>query len=357
MEEMIEHDAIKDVMELVEFKNFLEETKVSLNNEMNLKMKLNQLCNAEKMMLYKAYAEKVNKEMQNSYENDKDKEKLQIDYQIDCDVSNHIVSVYMKAWNFLKNAKKREQSYTNRKGDKIYKCKYKFEILAENQKKYLGDTMTSPWTSFKEYLKIVRSDIMEKDGGVPYKYRKGNRNLEKWKNFIIDAIHTAKLVIPDYVQEFLGATYTYGNFIPVPEYFNAGRSNGGKWDYWDLTLLCIYNWYKCNDLRCISLNETDDKYLNKLFSNSKTPYESVCECKEWLNIFKTWGNFIEQNFLQDFVYQIGEGYGQPIMFWGNHSFDNPNPKREEEFEVFYKGVNEKIKKRGERISQKLHTEL
>jgi len=290
------------------------------------KTELNEL---EKMMIYKAYASNL---------------------VIDCDVSELAMNIYKNAWDYLRDSKIQQQVGQNSKY-------YKYEIILNN-KIYRGDTMTSAWISLKKYIQVSHSNILNKDGSVPEKKRKGRSNIEQWKNFIISEFNEGNLVLKDNVLNFLSISNSCGNIIPVPKYFNVGRSGeNAEWDYWDLTMICIYSWYLHNDLRILFLNETDDKYLNKLFVKSKLLYESTRECKEWLNIFKTWGNFIEQNFLQDFVYKTDYGFGRPIMFWQNHTFITPIPTNEKEFEDFFNSVNEKIEKRGKRIKEKICFEL
>jgi hypothetical protein len=65
-----------------------------------------------------------------------------------------------------------------------------------------------------------------------------------------------------------------------------------------------------------------------------------------------------KNFLQDFVTELPEGgYGEPVMFWEGHSFENPLPNTEPEIIEFLKNVNRTIEARGRRIAEALKERL
>ena len=101
---------------------------------------------------------------------------------------------------------------------------------------------------------------------------------------------------------FLELGHTLGNFIPVPLGFNVGRSNFGKWDSWDLTLFQIYKWYSDNSQENEYYN---NQALERLFTNDRNKQSTVLNCQEWLSTFRTWNDFVKENYLQSFVDRNG----------------------------------------------------
>lgn len=112
--------------------------------------------------------------------------------------------------------------------------------------------MTSIWTTLKEYIKLKT--------GVS----KINEN-DTWEMFILRECQRINLSFN--AGLFLELGHSIGNFIPVPQGFNVGRSNWGKWDYWGLTLYQIYQWYRDNSVQRGYYN---NQALETLFRNDSS---------------------------------------------------------------------------------------
>lgn len=166
--------------------------------------------------------------------------------------------------------------------------------------------------------------------------------------------------------EFFECAYTIGNFIPVPlrssgkniAEFNRPREKSTK-DYWDLTLYYIYNWYMTKD----------DLYLRRLLYRK----ENIEICKEWLQLFGNWHDFVVNNYLQDFIkinkvckninvenycqtcgIKEKNCFGEPKPLWEGH-FNSGKSKLPEtctEIEEYFLNATTWISKRGSRMAAK-----
>lgn len=199
------------------------------------------------------------------------------------------------------------------------------------------------------------------------------------------------------LELFLSMYHTIGNFIPTPRGFNSARSGGGDYDYWDLTLLKIKEWYEAdNDIKkekalfellhnskakilqgLLDKKEEEKKLLNKLSKDKEnkdiieelilknkeekaTLIKLYTECKnedketrenceKWLKACgkgereEGWKNFIDNNYLQDFVQ--GDSY-EPIQFCKNHGWDNI---KIDDYVEFFLTVSSLIYLRGKRL--------
>ena len=110
--------------------------------------------------------------------------------------------------------------------------------------------------------------------------------------------------------ELMEVYHTLGNFIIIPEGCNAPRGSSLK-DYWDLTLLCIYNYY---------FEIKNEKYCIEKISGKK----NIKRYKDYLDTFNTWETFIKVNFLESFVKLKKDkdgkivSYGKPKELWEGH---------------------------------------
>lgn len=215
----------------------------------------------------------------------------------DPDVSLVIIYIYCKLLQkkdgFKKVLIKHNKSY-----------RYKIHFFDNNDDKnmiYCGDTMTSWWTSLKAFLEFPKEIAHEKffsdmDISSEMKERKEFRE--------IDSIE---------VKKFMKAVYTIGNFCPVPEGFNGARSNFGIYDYWDLTLMKIREWYLSVDSKDSkkSLYERDNLIQEDLLHNAGNPLK----CLRWLESFGQgqigWHNFVDTLYMQDYV----DNDYNVISFW------------------------------------------
>lgn len=153
------------------------------------------------------------------------------------------------------------------------------------------------------------------------------------------------------LELFLSMYHTIGNFIPTPRGFNRARSGkqcDAEYDYWDLTLLKIREWY-------VSAETEEEKEKIILELLHKKEMDQVCQnCKEWLKYYEErgskedgWKNFIDLNYLQDFV--EGDDY-KPISFCKNHKWEN---NEVDDYVEFFMTVSSLIYLRGKRLIEAL----
>lgn len=226
----------------------------------------------------------------------------------DCDSLEIVIKDYKRLYPWLKSFEVREQSYEN-----------KYELYNDENIIFRGDTMTSVQTSLKRYL-YMKLGINE----LP-----NNINFEE---FIFNNIQY--LDISENCASFVSYMYSHGNFIPVPQGFNVGRSNVGRWDYWDLTLDCLYQWYLDNSNE---IKNDNDCGLEKLFRHApeKDKIWAIDNCKRWLKMFDGWEDFINQNYLKCWV----DSNLKPLTLFENHSFEHPVPETLDELEELFKNAS------------------
>lgn len=288
-----DYDVKDDLMEMLQKKKDFsgaEELKIYFQEYQNEKNSIKK--NLMKFCIYKLSPNLNDAEMRN----------------FDCDVSKGITESFQKTYAWLEDSICQNQKDRNRNNIPV-----KYELLSGNTL-YRGDTMTSIWTTLKEYIKLRTgvSEINEND---------------TWERFILREHKKIKLSFNAGV--FLELGHSIGNFIPVPRGFNVGRSNWGKWDYWDLTLYQIYQWYKDNSVRSGNYN---NQALEILFQNDTNKESSIKYCVSWLECFETWGSFVKYNYMESFL----DKNGVPKSFFKNHSLSYPIPKTIKEFEEFLK---------------------
>lgn len=164
--------------------------------------------------------------------------------------------------------------------------------------------------------------------------------MNSWSTTVNRFIRKDGEPYPPYIQEFMRVVYTIGNFVLVPLApgggFNTRRNSAYK-DYWDLTLRGIYHYYEGEECPA-------------LFQEKET--------KAWLDSFKNWDVFVEKNFMQPFVKDLGEGhYGEPRELWDGHFARGVMPQNEEDFEQFFVSARTCILERGKLIAEKLKENL
>lgn len=157
------------------------------------------------------------------------------------------------------------------------------------------------------------------------------------------------------IVDFMQVVYTIGNFIPAPSVFQKRGSCPSR-DFWDLALAAIYNYYQpldklvCEDTDCTFIRPKP--YSVRWLLDGKKNAEN---CKPWLNCFKTWDNFVEQNFMQPFLKnseKVNGHYGPPDELWEGHFAYSGLPQNEEEFQQFFTNATQRILARGEMIAKK-----
>lgn len=197
---------------------------------------------------------------------------------------------------------------------------------------FCGETMTSMQTM----LNMAVEPIEE-----PYE-KEYREKVWRTSNDAVTLVHCLHLYYsdPEFIQKlekkypkiqmFANYVHTIGNFLPVPPGFNVARS---KYDYWDLTLVKIREWYFAKDP-----NEKN-AILSVLLEKAGRDKENVInKCERWLSLcgkgkdgIEGWKNFVSTNYMDDFV----EGdEAIPIMFYENHSWSKPIPTEEDLNKIF-----------------------
>lgn len=241
---------------------------------------------------------------------------------------------------------------------KIYKEKYELQSIEKSDKYiyklhnrnkemvYRGDTMNSWSTTLNEYMRLFGNEYL-----TDYNGRKVPENYKSWEDYLSRPEHY-KNTVPDYISNFMKAIYTIGNFALVSEVsidFNTIRYRKYK-DYWDLTLLAIYEYY---------MGGTEGEWIHSLEKETKAKEEVL---KSWLNRSeepkdqKGWNNFVEVNFMQPFVKKLGnDQYGAPFELWDHHFAGKKGspPKEKWQFEQFFVNARVRILERGKLIAQAL----
>ena len=242
--------------------------------------------------------------------------------EFDCDSCEDVTEVYNKAYKWLNDYNIEKQRNKT----------VKYELVKDDVY-YRGDTMTSPLTHLKRYFVLQGFD---------------EKTIRKnFDDFVLDNI--SNINMSENASNFICNTHSIGNFFPVPQGFNTGRSNFGKWDSWDLVMRQIYLWFQDNPNISVQTNNTA---LTKLLSNSKNVGDAVDHCVQWLKNFSDWKDFVNGNHLNSYV----DSKGKPILFFKNHSLENPLPNTLEEMEEFFKNANNCILKRGIEVDKKLNSD-
>lgn len=147
------------------------------------------------------------------------------------------------------------------------------------------------------------------------------------------------------MEGFLSAWHTIGNYCPVPKGFNSPRSNFGKHDMWDLSLMKIRQWYlTSNTILKEKILAEDLFHFNKK--------GDVISSTKWLEQFgdgqEGWVNFVNTFYFQDWVNKDYEVLPLCANHDWTYAFTPINNL--DEFLINYK---ERIYKRGLRIMEKL----
>ena len=258
--------------------------------------------------------------------------------------------VYPGALQFRDNNRKLREGLTD--CDKcgltqeIYRVLWKDAIADfENSGIYAnqGETMTSLQGSLNLAIKLIET------GEEHARYSKGRPSLAYYLELLTSSENFLERIdnIPGF-KKFANTYHTIGNFIPVPCGFNIGRSNFGKSDYWDLSLITIKKWY---DEGCKPGTKNSRDIIKELLNK---PSDMVIrECEKWLwwfgnkkNGLEGWMSFIKNNYLEDFVNK--DSLYQPIRFCPNDEFA---------VSEFFKTCSELIIKRGQRLISELEKEI
>lgn len=287
-----------------------------------------------------------------------------------------------------KSLMKKGKDYIDKKKKEGYKCddpdsnsKILQEIYSvlwneENLKECIskgniqGDTMNSVGTTM---MQLFECGLIEKEKST--KRQKGSirYQISRYADEEDREIKTmeTKLKEIDNLENFLSLYHTLGNFIPFPVDCNGLRGFGITEDYWDLTLKIIYNYYKEKDKM---IDNSTIEEIGKVVNSA-----TIIAFIKWLNSFEKWDNFVEKNYMQDFVEKGSEQdvkYGKPLELWKGHfkDFERDNiakvqidksnltkeeqqEKYKEKFKEFYSNISILIECRSIRMLSKLYKEL
>lgn len=233
----------------------------------------------------------------------------------------------------------------------IWKTEY-LDVCTRNGTEFSGDTMNSIFTTFTKWLSAVQAI----KGPGQWSNRKVLQRYidknEKNESILYAAVKEDK----DRVLSFFKSSYTLGNFIPAPAVFQKRGFSPSK-DYWDLALASIYNYYQLRDKSvredtvCTFIRP--EPYSLEWLLRAEKNAEN---CKPWLDRFKTWDNFVEQNFMQPFLKvdkPVNGHYGPPDELWKGHFDCGGIPQGEDEFQQFFTNATQRILARGEMIAKKV----
>lgn len=253
--------------------------------------------------------------------------------------------------------------------DKLWNKLWDKEILSHyrDKVKLYGDTMNSCnitlnklFSEKKEY--ILQSANLTQDKKQELEKVTGWSKRASILLYVNDKKKYDEIInLYNGAKKFLTVAYTLGNFIPVPKVFNNSRGYKNKKieDYWDLTLLAIYNWFMEQTKKPIVYN------INLI--DVVQSEENETACGEWLNCFRddngilSWDDFVEKNYLQDFVKSNesnnGNKYGMPEELWDGHFNGDVLPTKEDDFSQFFINASEWITKRGEKMVDELNKRM
>lgn len=237
-----------------------------------------------------------------------------------------------------------------------------------------GDTMNSYATTIHGYIHRVLGEnygdaLLGRRIVDPQRTRTGRLNLQDryyynaktkaknpWERAILDQYDFFRQTETPAQQAFFRAVHTVGNCMPVPfgmareGGFNSPRGMGPSKDYWDLALGCIYNHYARQTGAPVLTRQGEDCYtLAWLLQGDEG--DRVRLCQDWLDGFGSWPQFVEKNFLQDYVEKTETGWGMPKALWDHHFAAAVEPEQPQDFEAFFSRVSERCASRGRRIAQ------
>lgn len=191
---------------------------------------------------------------------------------------------------------------------------------------------------------------------------------------------------PKEVLDLIELYHTPGNFMVIPYReglsINKARGTGNSFDYFDLYLLAVYNFFLEQNgdqpeenitLGYVLGHRTKLElfmkyYLLPFIEDDKHRFgtsgcqlvDDIEDCGGLIsNVLPGWESFVEKNMFHDFVGSNAYGhFGKPNELWDGH-FAKPDagygkPYKEEQYMQFYTRAVEAIKKRSERIYDKLH---
>ena len=221
--------------------------------------------------------------------------------------------------------------------------KEKSEYMINTKGWIYSDTMTSCQSVLNNYVKSRMPEVLER---YDAKYVSNLMCIELYET---DPAFKKLLEENKDLEHFIAVYHTLGNYIPVPYGFNGARSGDyASHDSWDLTLMKIKEYYDAREEISSHSGERfacppEIKIVELLHKDKE-----IVSCYQWLNSFAGWKNFIDKNFLQDFV---GKDH-QPIPFCKGHSWKCPQIS-DDNFDEFFRNAWQMIEKRSRRMIEEI----
>ena len=245
--------------------------------------------------------------------------------------SELLTEIYDRLWPFMYDEKK-GRFWSDTLSSVQYTMADIFEVLIETREsRNYRYSMPHKQNCSIQYIIDYLSKITT-EGKVEDRVKSAAAEIEKVKG----------------VDLFLSAWHTLGNYCPVPEGFNAPRSNFGKYDFWDFTLTIIRKWYLLENVFAKEKLITED-----LFHFNKKG--NVEECTRWLSQFgdgeNGWEKFVDTFFFQDWVYcEVDKvnTYYDVVPLSPSHIYDNALTPFND-LELFFTNYRNRIYRRGKRI--------
>lgn len=219
----------------------------------------------------------------------------------------------------------------------------KSEYMVNSNSWIYSDAMISIQTTLNNYIGRKMPEVFKKYG---VKKVSNKMCIELYET---DSAFRKLLDKSEDLSHVIAAYHTLGNYIPVCCGFNIARSGYyGSYDYWDLTLMKIKEYYDIRAAQSGSgdfLNSPEVKIMQLLHCDRE-----VVSCCKWLNSYDGWKDFINKNFLQDFV----DVNNRPIPLCKGHSWEYPQVQ---DFDEFFKNTWQIIEKRSARMIEMLEKKV
>lgn len=204
---------------------------------------------------------------------------------------------------------------------KIYKKLWsnleKQPFMLQASSKIASDTMTSAQVPLNKTMEAFKTDEELRqiyEGKKIYCTTIGAIALAANE----DKMHFCEKLKKKYsiLEQFIALYHTIGNYCPVPVDFNKARSGNGRnrdYDYWDLTLKKIWEWYHKEPE-----GERDALIRDDLLHGDG----SASNCVLWLRMFgdgeSGWRNFVDTLFMRDYVDKDYE----PTPLWKGYNWES-----------------------------------
>ncbi len=197
-----------------------------------------------------------------------------------------------EVWNQIKNDEIRVREYdvTNRAIESIY-----------NHYEHLGKSNYA-------FIKYTSRRRQISNPGA-YLKSKGKKGIDIVGDILTSTKYIKSIANEDFIKEYQIVHHTIGNIIPIPEGANYGSPGGKKDNYFDkLTFIKKCFEMKEQKVEIISpeeISKIEDRIINnKPLGPQNFPKGNKCVLRYWLykqKYYKNWKEYVEKNFLQDFV--------------------------------------------------------